>query len=85
MLGIKRVLEYRSLEQERSLVTSDKERRELPASWPRSGAVRFENVNFSYVENERVLHDVSFTVKSGEKVAFKLFCRYGLDVIIFPS
>ena len=74
MLGIKRVLEYRSLEQERSLVTSDEERRKLPASWPRSGAVRFENVNFSYVENERVLHDVTFTVESGEKVRYPGNC-----------
>ena len=85
MVSVERVLEYRRLEQERSLVTPDEERHKLPALWPRSGAVRFENVNFSYVENERVLHDVSFTVKSGEKVGFKLFCRYGLDVIIFPS
>ena len=74
MVSVERVLEYRSLEQERSLVTSDEERRKLPASWPRSGAVRFENVNFSYVENERVLHDVTFTVKSGAKVRYPGNC-----------
>ena len=71
MVGVERVLEYRRLEQERSLVTSEEVRRKLPPSWPRSGAIRFEHVNFSYVDNETVLRDVTFDVKSGEKVKTK--------------
>ena len=34
-----------------------------------TGDIEFKNVIFSYVENEKVLKDVSFKVKSGEKVA----------------
>ena len=31
--------------------------------------IRFENVNFSYVEGEKTINDLSFTVKKGETVA----------------
>jgi ATP-binding cassette subfamily B multidrug efflux pump len=34
-----------------------------------TGDIEFKNVIFSYLENEKVLKDVSFKVKSGEKVA----------------
>ncbi len=34
------------------------------------GDVRFENVDFSYVENKRVLHDISLYAKPGQKIAF---------------
>lgn len=33
------------------------------------GAVRFDRVTFSYVENEPVLHDLSFAIRPGEMVA----------------
>ena len=33
------------------------------------GGVRLENVDFSYVEGKRVLHDVSFYAEPGQKVA----------------
>ena len=33
------------------------------------GAVEFEHVTFGYVEGETVLHDVSFTVSPGQKIA----------------
>lgn len=35
-----------------------------------SGEIRFENVSFSYMENQTVLKDFSLTIKPGEKVAF---------------
>lgn len=35
-----------------------------------TGDVRFENVRFSYVEDEEVLKDVSFSLKAGESIAF---------------
>ncbi|MFS8119818.1 MAG: ABC transporter ATP-binding protein, partial [Microcoleus sp.] len=34
-----------------------------------SGEIQFENVWFAYKENEYVLQDLNFTIKSGEKVA----------------
>lgn len=33
------------------------------------GVITFENVNFSYIEGHRVLHDFNFEVKSGQKIA----------------
>ncbi|MFO7320561.1 MAG: ABC transporter ATP-binding protein [Chloroflexota bacterium] len=33
------------------------------------GAITFENVAFGYVEGQRVLHDVSFTIEPGQTVA----------------
>ena len=33
------------------------------------GEIRFEQVSFGYKANERVLHDLSFTIRPGEKVA----------------
>lgn len=33
------------------------------------GEIEFKNVNFGYEESRQILHDVSFTVKSGQKVA----------------
>ncbi|RMG30932.1 MAG: ABC transporter ATP-binding protein [Methanobacteriota archaeon] len=33
------------------------------------GKVEFRSVNFSYIENEPILHDVSFNVHVGEKIA----------------
>jgi ATP-binding cassette subfamily B multidrug efflux pump len=46
---------------------SSPQRPELLA--PRSGAVEFKNVYFSYNPDEEVLHDISFRVEAGEKVA----------------
>ena len=34
------------------------------------GSIEFQNVSFEYVEGEPVLHDISFSVEPGEKVAF---------------
>jgi ATP-binding cassette subfamily B protein len=41
----------------------------LPPFPPLRGDIEFENVSFSYVEGEPVLHDVSFRVNAGERVA----------------
>jgi len=41
----------------------------LPYFPPLRGEIEFENVSFSYVEGEPVLHDVSFRVNPGERVA----------------
>lgn len=34
-----------------------------------NGEIKFENVNFSYQDDREILHDISFTVKPGEKLA----------------
>lgn len=34
-----------------------------------NGVVRFENVNFGYNDNRQILHDVSFEIPAGKKVA----------------
>jgi ABC-type multidrug transport system fused ATPase/permease subunit len=40
-----------------------------PASWPTSGELRVENLYARYSsDGPKVLHDLSFTVKSGERV-----------------
>lgn len=36
----------------------------------RGATVRYEHVSFGYDEHERVLHDITFDVKEGERVAF---------------
>ncbi len=33
------------------------------------GEIRFEHVDFSYTEERKILHDISFTVKPGQKLA----------------
>jgi len=38
------------------------------AKWTGPGVIRFENVSFSYVENEPVLKNVSFEVRPGERI-----------------
>ena len=35
----------------------------------KKGAIKYDNVSFGYNDNERVLHDIAFEVKPGEKVA----------------
>jgi ATP-binding cassette subfamily B protein len=36
---------------------------------PIQGSITFENVSFGYVDDQRVVHDVSFTVEAGKTVA----------------
>ncbi|MEG4282519.1 ABC transporter ATP-binding protein [Microcoleus sp. A006_D1] len=45
------------------------ERNQDYAGESESGEIQFENVWFAYKENEYVLQDLNFTIKSGEKVA----------------
>jgi ATP-binding cassette, subfamily B, multidrug efflux pump len=57
---------FRLLDDDRTLPIKE-DARTLDVS---RGDVRFENVSFSYEEERRVLHDVSFHVKPGETYAF---------------
>ena len=47
-----------------------KERKDAIALSRAKGEITFQNVSFCYREKEEVLHDVSFTVRPGETVAF---------------
>ncbi|HEX5132300.1 MAG TPA: ABC transporter ATP-binding protein [Candidatus Krumholzibacteria bacterium] len=55
----------------------------VPAAIPTGPSeVRFENVTFAYNQGETVLHDVSFTVGAGEKVAIVGYTGAGKTTII---
>lgn len=70
MTNTERVLEYASLDQEKSAETASDKR--PPESWPNEGAIQFDRVNFSYRDDGvNVLQDLSFNVAGSEKVYFK--------------
>jgi ATP-binding cassette subfamily B multidrug efflux pump len=56
---------FKLLDTEPSIVTPDSPR----ASTVHRGSIEFRNVHFSYIPGEPVLHDISFKVEAGEKVA----------------
>lgn len=62
MAGARRILE---------LINAETNLDENPTGYtePVTGAVRFENVNFGYVQDVDTLSDVSFTVRPGQTVA----------------
>ncbi|RLO00792.1 hypothetical protein DYB28_015457, partial [Aphanomyces astaci] len=65
MVAPERVAEYTNVEQEAPRVIPGS----APSSWPQDGSVRFDRVSFRYKPNDPlVLKDISFDVKSGEKV-----------------
>jgi ATP-binding cassette subfamily B protein len=54
------------------LLDEDREVKDVENAKPlkhKQGEIRFENVNFSYQEERKILHDISFTVKPGQKLA----------------
>ena len=71
MTSTERVLEYRSLEQERPLQTSANQK--PCTSWPEKGVIRFEKVSFSYNNRDKVLNNISFEIQDREKVGFYIF------------
>jgi ABC-type multidrug transport system fused ATPase/permease subunit len=63
--SLERILAYVSIEQEPRNVKE----KVPPASWPTSGELRVENFSARYsLTGPRVLHNISFTVKPGERV-----------------
>ena len=75
MTSVERLLEYVSLpsenDPEEQKKTNSKERRlkQDLKNWPTKGAIRFENVSFSYDSSlPNVLNDLSFTINAGEKI-----------------
>lgn len=62
--SVQRILAYSDIEQEQQ--NSDKG--EPPANWP-SGDIEFEDYSARYSEDGTdVLHDISFSIKAGEKI-----------------
>lgn len=63
--SLERIAQYVSIEQE----AKPTDRGVPPAYWPASGDLRVENLSARYsVDGPKVLHDVSFEAKSGERV-----------------
>lgn len=45
-----------------------------PAYWPASGEIRAENLSAQCsVDGPKVLHDISFHIKSGERIGIGMF------------
>ncbi len=55
---------------------------ELQPSGHVRGHIRFENVGFAYEEAEEVLHDITFTVRSGQVVALLGFTGSGKTSLV---
>jgi ABC-type bacteriocin/lantibiotic exporter with double-glycine peptidase domain len=63
--SLERINQYLNNEKE----LSSSETGAPPAYWPASGALRVENLSARYsADGPKVLHDVSFEIKSGERV-----------------
>lgn len=65
MLSVERVLEYRDLKQE---IEADQPI-DVAKNWPSEGDIHLRNVRYRYCdETEPVLNDISFSIKSNEKI-----------------
>lgn len=64
-MSVERILEYKSIEQEKE----PQQPVEVAKSWPAEGNVKFKKVSYRYYEEgDLVLKSLEFDVKSGEKV-----------------
>ena len=63
--SLERIHSYVNLEQEQEPAVPHT----LPAAWPTSGSLRVEDLSARYsLDGPRVLHELNFEVKSGERV-----------------
>lgn len=66
LISVERIREYTKLESEAPAFNDTP----LPPSWPKAGHVVVQNLSARYADDlPNTLHDVSFEVKAGEKVA----------------
>jgi ATP-binding cassette, subfamily C (CFTR/MRP), member 4 len=69
MTSVERIFEYIELEREKSLETPANVLKSLPDLWSKVGDIEFRNVFVKYSkQGEFVLRNISFIVKSGEKI-----------------
>ncbi|KAJ2594436.1 hypothetical protein H4R99_005770, partial [Coemansia sp. RSA 1722] len=66
MNAVERIVQYLGAEQEAALLSTPDNR--PPSSWPLKGDVQIKNLVVEYVPGVPVLHDVSVSVKHGEKI-----------------
>ncbi|GAA6021159.1 hypothetical protein JCM10207_008338 [Rhodosporidiobolus poonsookiae] len=65
MVGVERVKEFSELKQEAPEIVEPRP----PAVWPHAGAIEVRELNIKYApELPSVLHDISFSIKAGEKI-----------------
>ncbi|KAF8174124.1 hypothetical protein K438DRAFT_1546251, partial [Mycena galopus ATCC 62051] len=63
--SLERIQGYIDIEHEKAPIEGGRP----PAYWPASGDLRVENLSARYSQDgPKVLHDISFDVKSGERV-----------------
>lgn len=67
IVSAERVLEYDALPKETSPVTIESPRLFDLNEWPRSGSIKFVNVNYRY-EQQEVLHDINLDIGDKQKV-----------------
>ncbi|XP_039258783.2 ATP-binding cassette sub-family C member 4-like isoform X1 [Styela clava] len=66
MTSVERVQQYYRIPPEAALENSDKQ---PPNGWPACGAIKFENVSFSYYDGgPNVLRNIDFVIKPKEKI-----------------
>ncbi|XP_017777137.1 PREDICTED: probable multidrug resistance-associated protein lethal(2)03659 [Nicrophorus vespilloides] len=64
MISVERILEYRKLEIEKLRPDI-----EVPLGWPKTGRLRFKNVQLSYGSDSKpVLRDINLLIRAGEKI-----------------
>ena len=75
MTSIERIKEYLNVKteklnkEEELLLATAKNREPLPKSWPQFGAIRFEDVSFTYDSSlPYVFKNLSMSIRPGEKI-----------------
>ncbi|KAJ1986256.1 hypothetical protein EDC05_006361, partial [Coemansia umbellata] len=66
MNSVERVMQYMKIEQEAALESEPEHK--PPALWPTKGDMQVKNLVAEYTPGVPVLHDISFSVKHGEKI-----------------
>ncbi|KAJ1954614.1 hypothetical protein GGI12_005750, partial [Dipsacomyces acuminosporus] len=66
MNSVERINQYLRVEQEARLESTPENK--PPANWPATGSIEVENLVIEYVPDVPVLHDLSLSIKHGEKI-----------------